>query len=138
MQNPIILIALQIKDDSAVAMNIDFSEYCNILVDAAINIKTNNPRTIILVRPHPLDYTLGWLSFYNFIRRTAPDVDVSFNVSEIEDLDEKNLTHLITYNSNITRHDRFANANIKVVCLAKTAPLPSFATTLYQVHENIF
>jgi hypothetical protein len=137
IENPIILIALQIKDDSAVAMNIDFDEYCNILMDAAMKFKTENPRSIVWVRPHPRDYTLGWLSFYNFTRWAAPYLDASLDMSEIEDIDERNVTHLITYNSNIIRHARFANGNINVICFGKNHLLPPFSEDILQINRAL-
>lgn len=137
-QHPIILIALQIKDDSAVTMNIDFSKYCKKLLDVAINVKNANPRSIILVRPHPLDYTLGWLSFYNLIRCTEESASVIINCSKLEDLPWEKITHLITYNSNIVRHNRFVNSDIEVVIVGKPSSLPKFSEHLLQIHDSIF
>lgn len=136
MENPIILIALQIKDDSAVAMYIDFSEYCNTLMDAAMKFKTENPKSIVLVRPHPRDYTLGWLAFYNLIQHKVHDVRLDF--SDLDNFHHRNLTHLITYNSNIIRHGIFSNGNVKVLLLGKGQILPPFCKDLFQMDDVLF
>ena len=136
MENPIILIALQIKDDSAIAMHIDFIEYCNILTNAAMKLKMESPRSIVLVRPHPRDYTFGWLTFYNLIQHKVRDVRLDF--SDLDNFHHGNLTHLITYNSNIIRHDIFSNGNVKVIFLGKDQLLPPFSKDLYQINGVFF
>lgn len=130
----IILVVLQIKDDSSVAMNVDFNEYCKLIISAAIELQADNPETKILVRPHPLDYTLGWLTFIiNLMKQSKQGLNIDF--SDIEDLYSKNISHLITYNSNIRRHELFSNGTIKCIYLGPSVVLPLFIEDLPQLDQ---
>ncbi|MEM7047269.1 MAG: hypothetical protein AAF442_06435 [Pseudomonadota bacterium] len=134
--DPIALIALQIKYDSAIAMNIDFTDYCNLLVDKALEIKATNPEILTLVRPHPLDYSFGWLSIYRSMRRRLPNVQL--DLSNQKNFQTRNIRYLITYNSNINRHDCFQDGFTKVIKLSKDQLLPPFNSDFLQFNENTF
>ena len=131
---PYALIALQIKDDSSIAMHADFDTYSEMLISKAVEIKTKNPEINIVVRPHPLDYTFGWLSFFLKARRSFPSVRL--DLSDLHKHDNPNLKYLINFNSNIVRNTFFKNRGIQIITLCKTQLLPSFNSDLFQIHQH--
>jgi len=132
---PIALLALQIRDDAAVAMEIDFSDYCGLLVNKAMEVRAKKPGIQFWVRPHPLDYTFGWLSVFLKIKRLS---NVRLDLSNINSLSKKNVDFLITYNSNILRHEFFEGNYVKVIHLGTRQPLPSYSEDIPQIQERIF
>lgn len=131
-----VLIALQIKDDSSIMMNIDFRSYCELLIDKAFEIRDKDPKINILVRPHPLDFTFGWLAFFLKIKHRFRNVKI--DLTDIKDFDFGNIKYLITYNSNLTRYDEFENRITKVYCLGGQPPLPKFSDEIPQFQFGAF
>jgi len=133
-EKPIVLIALQIRDDSAIAMNVDFSSYCEVLINKVVEIQAKDPELSIVVRPHVLDYTLGWMSFFLNIKRRFPKVRM--NLSDINKLSNNNVAYLVNFNSNIVRHTVFQGNDVEIHTICSTKLLPSFDSDILQIQEN--
>jgi hypothetical protein len=131
-----VLIALQIKEDSSIMMNIDFSNYCELLINKALEIRAKDPEISILIRPHPLDFTFGWLAFFLKIKRLFRNVKI--DLKDIKDFDFSTIKYLITYNSNLTRYNKIQNGITKVYCLGGQPPLPKFSYEIPQFQIGAF
>ena len=131
------LFALQIKHDSAIAMHIDFDTYCDQLIKKALEIRAENPDIDIILRPHPQDYTFGWLSVVARFRSCIKRVTLDF--SNLDHYSKFHFKYLVSFNSNISRLTHFQNGRTKIVILqSENSTLPSHDSKLLQFYEEIF
>lgn len=133
----VILVALQIKHDSAVLMNTDYNGYCTLMEAAIKSHKASGKGDIIVVRPHPKDFTLGWLTFVRKAKKSFRKIYI--DLDPIEDYQSRNVVSLVTYNSNVTRHPVWRTKPEMIVnVIGKASSLPDFETPLEVIFPGIF
>lgn len=133
----IILVALQVRYDSSLLMNVSFEEYCAALIEAVKTHMSHYPNNVIVVRPHPKDYTLGWLTFLRIAKKLFKEVYI--DVGRIEAYRERDVSCLITYNSNITRHVIWkTKPDLVIKEIKKDLKLPAFDEPLDVIFPGIF
>lgn len=89
----------------------------------------------IFVRPHPRDHTFGWLKFYITFKKHQKNI--SLDLSDYTSCDYGDLRKLITFSSNVLRHDRWSKfPNLKIRTRCNNVQLPKFSQELITVFNG--
>ena len=127
--HPDVLLALQIEQDSEIQQYGSSMNYRNEMVKFAISETCGDSQ--IVIRPHPKDYTFGWIKIYIHLRRLGKRVIIQCP-KDGENLLNK-FQKVITYSSNIVRESEKFGAETKFITIKKQ---PSLAG--YDINDFIY
>lgn len=112
-----ILVILQIEKDSEILRYGTEQDYRNLLINCIKKKRTSD--SVIYLRPHPKDFTIGWLHVFWAARLLTKNIYLSLGTQD--ELNLENFSHIITYSSNFTRRVYEDNAQHKLTII-KNAP----------------
>lgn len=95
---PIVLAVLQIEQDSEILRHGSAKEYRNTLTDM---LCTKENQNLVVLRPHPNDFTFGWMKIYFHLKLNG--VRTRFSFGNVENIQFNKVSHVYTYSSNFLR-----------------------------------
>lgn len=108
------MVLLQISQDSAIRKRLTETDYIRLMINHLIS----NEYSCVRLRPHPKDYTFGWIRIWWGLKRAG--IRCSISLEPFHKLVDRPIRLIITYSSNSIR---FVQSDTDIVLLGSRPPL---------------